>query len=235
MPRQQKLSKDDLPTNCDLQLDSTLQTLQIYSNTILISSQMRRFYESCQFLDLSMICKDGIILKCHSLVASAFSPILEQLVATYSGSTIRYSLKKYKNRTTAFLQKNDESEGSQIAITLSHIAWKDLDAVIRFMYTNEIVMESMDDLLRISDVASFLHLRGFPTNEFLVKEFQRRQEVSKIKCDEERKVNAMMPKIYSTLTDTPETNELLNASELHGNKIVPEGDSDVDKLPLIHI
>ncbi|XP_077269078.1 uncharacterized protein LOC143901026 isoform X2 [Temnothorax americanus] len=97
-------------------------------------------YEKQQFVDLSLVCKDGTILKCHKMVLANSSSFFRRL-----------------------LLANDHPHPM---IVLHDIEADDLKTLVNFMYCGEIqvVQSEVKRLLKLAEILEVTGLRHIPTS-----------------------------------------------------------------------
>lgn len=131
-------------------------------------------YEKQQFVDLSLVCKDGTILKCHKMVLANSSTFFRRL-----------------------LMANDHPHPM---IILHDIEADDLKTIVNFMYCGEIqvVQSEVRRLLKLAEILEVTGLRHIQTsvlasepNHTNVSETSRKAAtVSRLKIEEARSLSA---------------------------------------------
>ncbi|KAL0133921.1 hypothetical protein PUN28_001102 [Cardiocondyla obscurior] len=97
-------------------------------------------YEKQQFVDLSLVCKDGTILKCHKMVLANSSSFFRRLLLA--------------------------SEHPHPMIVLHDIEADDLKTLVNFMYCGEIqvVQSEVKRLLKLAEILEVTGLRHIPSS-----------------------------------------------------------------------
>jgi len=97
-------------------------------------------YEKQQFVDLSLVCKDGTILKCHKMVLANSSSFFRRLLLAY--------------------------DHPHPMIVLHDIEADDLKTIVNFMYCGEIqvVQSEVRRLLKLAEILEVTGLRHIPSS-----------------------------------------------------------------------
>ncbi|XP_067213740.1 protein abrupt-like [Linepithema humile] len=128
-------------------------------------------YEKQQFVDLSLVCKDGTILKCHKMVLANSSSFFRRLLVA-----------------------NDHPHPM---IILHDVEADDLKTLINFMYCGEIqvVQSEVRRLLKLAEILEVNGLRQIPTSVL----FTERTNNTAKELDTLKKINTVSrPKLEET-------------------------------------
>ncbi|XP_066596085.1 protein jim lovell-like [Prorops nasuta] len=151
--------------------EETIMTLKWKKFSSHLADSVDNCYEKQQFVDLSLVCKDGTILKCHKMVLANSSSFFRRLLMA--------------------------NEHPHPMIILHDIEADDLKTLINFMYCGEIeVLQSevkrLVKLAEILEVAGLRHINASAliedTNNSTQDTFKRSSNVSRLKVDETKPV-----------------------------------------------
>ncbi|XP_015609329.1 protein abrupt [Cephus cinctus] len=113
--------------------EETILSLKWESFPSQLALSLDTCYEKQQFVDVSLVCKDGTIVKCHKMILANSSPFFRRLLVA--------------------------NEHPHPMIILHDIEADDLKTIVNFMYSGEIqVVQS--EVKRLLEIASILEVNG---------------------------------------------------------------------------
>ncbi|KAK2588976.1 hypothetical protein KPH14_001826 [Odynerus spinipes] len=120
--------------------EETMLSLKWHSFPSHLAVSLDTCYEKQQFVDLSLVCKDGTILKCHKMVLANSSPFFRRLLVA--------------------------NEHPHPMIILHDIEADDLKTIVNFMYCGEIqvVQSEVRRLLKLAETLEVTGLRHIQTS-----------------------------------------------------------------------
>lgn len=135
--------------------EETMLSLKWHSFHSHLAVSLDTCYEKQQFVDLSLVCKDGTILKCHKMVLANSSPFFRRLLVA-----------------------NDHPHPM---IILHDIEADDLKTIVNFMYCGEIkvVKSEVRRLLKLAEILEVTGLRHIQRSILTGEHYNTSQEVPK--------------------------------------------------------
>ncbi|XP_015172447.1 PREDICTED: protein abrupt-like [Polistes dominula] len=135
--------------------EETMLSLKWHSFHSHLAVSLDTCYEKQQFVDLSLVCKDGTILKCHKMVLANSSPFFRRLLVA-----------------------NDHPHPM---IILHDIEADDLKTIVNFMYCGEIkvVKSEVRRLLKLAEILEVTGLRHIQRSFLTGEHYNASQEVPK--------------------------------------------------------
>ncbi|KAK1129655.1 hypothetical protein K0M31_019369 [Melipona bicolor] len=186
--------------------EETVLSLKWHSFPSHLAVSLDTCYEKQQFVDLSLVCKDGTILKCHKMVLANSSSFFRRLLVA-----------------------NDHPHPM---IILHDIEADDLKTIVNFMYCGEIqvVQSEVRRLLKLAEILEVTGLRHIQTS-VLVGESnntphdasRKTTTVSRIKIEETKGLSTKtVPEHDSNVRPQNKTNsqstKFPSSSHLHKNR-----------------
>ncbi|KAG7210014.1 hypothetical protein KM043_011594 [Ampulex compressa] len=153
--------------------EETVLSLKWHSFPSHLAVSLDTCYEKQQFVDLSLVCKDGTILKCHKMVLANSSSFFRRLLVA-----------------------NDHPHPM---IILHDIEADDLKTIVNFMYCGEIqvVQSEVRRLLKLAEILEVTGLRHVQTSALVGESNNTCQEtsrktatVSRLKIEETRNLSS---------------------------------------------
>lgn len=135
--------------------EETMLSLKWHSFPSHLAVSLDTCYEKQQFVDLSLVCKDGTVLKCHKMVLANSSPFFRRLLVA--------------------------NEHPHPMIILHDIEADDLKTIVNFMYCGEIqvVQSEVRRLLKLAEVLEVTGLRHIQTSVLTGEQNNASHEISK--------------------------------------------------------
>ncbi|KAI4495919.1 hypothetical protein M0802_008325 [Mischocyttarus mexicanus] len=156
--------------------EETILSLKWHSFHTHLAVSLDTCYEKQQFVDLSLVCKDGTILKCHKMVLANSSPFFRRLLVA-----------------------NDHPHPM---IVLHDIEADDLKTIVNFMYCGEIkvIKSEVRRLLKLAEILEVTGLRHIQKSFLTGDNHNSSQEVPKktvtmisSKIDDSRNSSKIIP------------------------------------------
>ncbi|XP_043486733.1 protein abrupt-like [Polistes fuscatus] len=135
--------------------EETMLSLKWHSFHSHLAVSLDTCYEKQQFVDLSLVCKDGTILKCHKMVLANSSPFFRRLLVA-----------------------NDHPHPM---IILHDIEADDLKTIVNFMYCGEIkvIKSEVRRLLKLAEILEVTGLRHIQRSFLTGEHYNASQEIPK--------------------------------------------------------
>lgn len=169
-------------------------------------------YEKQQFVDLSLVCKDGTILKCHKMVLANSSTFFRRLLVA--------------------------NEHPHPMIILHDIEADDLKTIVNFMYCGEIqvVQSEVRRLLKLAEILEVTGLRhiqtsilGGDSNSTVTDTLKKSTTVSRLKIEETKNLSNKSGSEYESFsrlqTKLPTATRFVPAPQPHKNIAKPPQDT----------
>ncbi|XP_017761616.1 PREDICTED: protein bric-a-brac 2-like [Eufriesea mexicana] len=190
--------------------EDTVLSLKWHSFPSHLAVSLDTCYEKQQFVDLSLVCKDGTILKCHKMVLANSSSFFRRLLVA-----------------------NDHPHPM---IILHDIEADDLKTIVNFMYCGEIqvVQSEVRRLLKLAEILEVTGLRHIQTSVLIGESNNASHEtsrktttVSRLKIEETKSLSTKsVPEHDSNVRSQTKTNsqpatKFPSSTHLHkgGNKV----------------
>ena len=152
--------------------EETVLNLKWHSFPSHLAVSLDTCYEKQQFVDLSLVCKDGTILKCHKMVLANSSSFFRRLLVA--------------------------NEHPHPMIILHDIEADDLKTIINFMYCGEIqvVQSEVRRLLKLAEILEVTGLRHIQTSVLVGESNNASHDastVSRLKLEESKSLSKTIP------------------------------------------